>query len=91
VNNNIVTEATATGRFSSYAPTLGAPLVNFGFSNDLTFNYDLGEFEGHDLDVLLDFTGSGEAYIVPEPSCAGLLLFGLVSCLWLRRGVADNR
>ncbi len=62
VRDGVVTTATATGMYAGLLPAVGARVpLSFSLPNEVNFDYDLGEFDGHDLDVDLNFDGAGEA------------------------------
>jgi hypothetical protein len=61
VAGGVVTNATATGHYAGQAPAVGAAIpFNLAVPNDIEFDYDLGDFGDHDLEVGLDFSGAGE-------------------------------
>lgn len=61
VAGGVVTNAVATGHFAGLAPAVGAGLpLLLAVPNEIEFDYDLGDFGGHDLDVGLDLHGAGE-------------------------------
>jgi len=62
VNNGIVTDATATGVFTGTLPAPGTVVpFSLTLSNEVEFDYDLGDFGGHDLDVTINIDNAGEA------------------------------
>lgn len=57
----MVTFADDSGIYDGVLPSVGTPLpLNFALTSNIDFAYDLGDFNGHDLDVKLTLGGSGE-------------------------------
>lgn len=57
-----VTASTATGDYAGMLPAVGATVpLTFPLPDEVDFDYDLGDFDGHDLEVGLNFDGAGEA------------------------------
>jgi hypothetical protein len=62
VSNGMVTTSSGTGHFAGALPPVGTPVpLSFPLSTAVEFDYDLGDFQGHQVDVSLDFGGGGEA------------------------------
>ncbi|MFP6875896.1 MAG: Ig-like domain-containing protein, partial [Roseibacillus sp.] len=62
VKNGKVTHSEATGHYAGVLPPVGSSVpLEFPLADDEEFDYDLGDFDGHDLDVNLEFSGAGEA------------------------------
>jgi hypothetical protein len=86
VHDGIVTQSEATGLFS----VAELPLVDatgpfdFAFPNTFTLHYDVGDFEGRDLDVGLTFDGGGNT-VAPEPATLALLVSGVAILVRRRR------
>jgi hypothetical protein len=83
VENGIVTSSLANGIFSGFsAPAIGSSGTFTASLGEISLDYDLGDFGGHDLDVTANFTSMGEAFdVVPEPSTVILVLLGLTSAM----------
>lgn len=60
VQGGVVTRSEDDGAFDGVLPPAGAPGVFLATLPDLEFDYDLGDFSGHDLDVTLKMGGGGE-------------------------------
>lgn len=62
VQNGVVVGSTGAGFFAGSAPPVGATVpLTFAVPNEIEFDYDLGDFNGNDLDVGIDMYGAGEA------------------------------
>lgn len=85
-DGTMITESVKTGFYSTVAlPSVGASLpVSFALPNEVEFDYDLGDFDGHELDVNLGFSGNGEAEVelsdgpIPTVSEWGMIVLMLV-------------
>jgi hypothetical protein len=87
VTNGVVTQSVATGIFAGILPGVGSPgsfTVPFA---PIEFDYDLGDFDGHDLDVSIGYDGAGSAMMVgaPEPGSVVLLATGGAALLAVAR------
>lgn len=61
VRKGVVTHSEATGTYAGKLPPVGTRIpIELDLPNTEDFDYDLGDFEGHDLEVDLDFSGAGE-------------------------------
>ena len=61
VTGGVVTTAKATGHYAGSAPPVGATVpLQLAVPNEVEFDYDLGDYGDHDLDVGLDLSGAGE-------------------------------
>jgi hypothetical protein len=86
VSGGIVTSSTLTGAFAGMLPGVGSSGTFAVPFAPIAFDYDLGDFGGHDLDVGLAFGGDGEAVAaVPEPASLVLLATGASVLLVLVR------
>ena len=62
IRNGKVTHAESTGTYAGKLPPVGTRVpITLDLPNTEEFDYDLGDFEGHDIDVNMEFSGSGEA------------------------------
>ncbi len=86
VSGGEITESTDSGVYDNVLPPVGTLLpITFSLPNDIEFDYDLGEFNGHEVDVALDFGGHGETEAelieplsVPAVSDWGVLATALI-------------
>lgn len=61
VRRGKVTHAEATGSYAGVLPAVGSRVpLTFPLADTEEFDYNLGDFDGHDLDVNLEFSGAGE-------------------------------
>jgi hypothetical protein len=86
VSGGVVTTSVDTGMFDGLFPAIGTP----GSFNVLlpyfTLNYDFGNFNGHDLDIVARFSGSGAALAgVPEPGTILVVSSGMLGMMLRRR------
>lgn len=62
VRGGRVTVSNATGHYAGVLPPVGTRVpFDFPLEDEEEFDYDLGDFDGHDLEVNLEFSGAGEA------------------------------
>lgn len=67
IRNGAVTASSATGIYAGLLPAPGAIVpLSFNLPDQVDFDYDLGNFDGHDLEVALNFDGAGEAFDAKE-------------------------
>jgi hypothetical protein len=85
VRNGIITTSNGTGMFAGIFPAVGSP-GNFSvpFSNALSLDYNLGNFNGDPLDVQFTLGDSGSTCVTPEPS-AVFPLAGFLGVLYYGR------
>ena len=61
VRNGEVTHSESTGTYAGVLPPVGARIpLTFPLADTEEFDYNLGDFDGHDLNVNLEFSGAGE-------------------------------
>jgi hypothetical protein len=85
IRNGLITLADATGIFADKFPSVGqSGRFSIPLSNQLTLDYNLGEFSGRGVDVTLGFDTAGESTqaIAPEPSTLTLLGIGAVGLVY---------
>ncbi|MCE5341476.1 MAG: PEP-CTERM sorting domain-containing protein [Planctomycetaceae bacterium] len=76
VENGVITTSSDGGIFDGILPSIGGSgTFDVALSSEMILDYDMGEFDGHDLDVTLDWCGTGAA-IVPEPATIMMLSTG---------------
>ncbi len=82
---DVVTVSNDTGVYEGVLPAVGTPLpLTFALASEVVFDYDLGEFGGHDLEVTLTFSENGEGDtpsddpFVPAVSEWGVLVLALL-------------
>lgn len=80
IDEGFVVESVDTGMFDGLLPSVGtlADNLSFAFPSEFTLDYDLGEFNGHELDINLNLGNGGNstAVEIPEPATLCLLLLG---------------
>ncbi|MFN9591923.1 MAG: PEP-CTERM sorting domain-containing protein, partial [Pirellulaceae bacterium] len=86
VDGGLVTTSTDSGMFDGLLPALGTP-GNFGFLLPyFVLDYDFGNFNGHDLEIVASFSGSGAALAgVPEPGTILVVSSGMLGMMLRRR------
>lgn len=78
VGGGVVTNAVGTGHYAGVAPAIGSGLpLNLALPNEIEFDYDLGDHNGDDLDVGIDFSGAGETAEEAESDIPWLTLTSL--------------
>jgi hypothetical protein len=86
VDGGLVTTSTDSGMFDGLLPALGTP-GNFGLLLPyFVLDYDFGNFNGHDLEIVASFSGSGAALAgVPEPGTILVVSSGMLGMMLRRR------
>ena len=70
ISNGEVTIADTAGMYSGLLPDVGTQIpIQFALPSEVEFEYDLGDFDGHDLEVELYFDGNGEAEVELAGPC----------------------
>jgi len=91
VAGGVVTNAVSTGHFAGLAPAIGAGLpLNLAVPNDIEFDYDLGDFDGHELDVGLDLHGAGETAEAAASDIPWLTITNNDSTITVEHYLADS-
>ncbi|MFM8325516.1 MAG: PEP-CTERM sorting domain-containing protein, partial [Pirellulaceae bacterium] len=86
IQGGVVTTSVDTGMFDGLFPAVGSS-GNFNILLPyFTLNYDFGNFNGHDLDIVAKFSGSGAALAgVPEPGTILVVSSGMLGMMLRRR------
>ncbi|CAH1076227.1 hypothetical protein [Candidatus Nitrotoga sp. 1052] len=89
--DGVVVTADDSGMFEGILPLIGTSGELTIPLGEITLDYNFGDFGGHELDVTIDFSGSGQALAsIPEPDTLLLLIAGLTG--WsLSRAVNRRR
>ncbi len=88
IRGGAVTASSATGIYAGLLPSPGASVpLSFTMPNQVDFDYDLGDFDGHDLEVALNFDGAGEAFDAKETEEAPTLTISAADPAVPSRGV----
>lgn len=75
VEDGKVVESEGTGFFENLNASLGEEVpFKMDLPNEIEFDYDLGDFEDHDLEVDLDMYGAGETEEEAEAEVPGLIM-----------------
>jgi hypothetical protein len=78
IEGGVVVSSSDSGVWDGQLPFVGSagPLA-FALSDNLQFDFDFGDFDGHQIDTVLRFSASGEGIDpVPEPSSISVLVIG---------------
>jgi hypothetical protein len=88
IQGGVVTTSVDTGMFDGLFPAVGSS-GNFNILLPyFTLDYDFGNFNGHDLDIVAKFSGSGAALAgVPEPGTILVVSSGMLGMMLRRRRV----
>lgn len=79
IENGEVVISDDSGIFEATLPPVGANIpLTFGLANETEFDYDLGDFDDHDITVTLDFGGDGEGLVTAGVTIPTLTEWGMI-------------